>query len=286
MTPLRDEDAGRHGADSAPPKMPWWTNGRVRLSLLLACLAVAIFALLGGSTGFSLSSGRNALDSGRSCVPPTPPLAKVSESELRDLHAGLLEMMAPLARARYAWGTVAPKATWSDEQPLGLRSAVHSSRPAEWLWPASFEMRSWTVDPKPPPAQEDIGADVFMFADSAEARGFFVEASSARCHRDGVEGSAPEPPQAHTLAWVNPDDAAEEDVFLLRVRACIASSSSGRENAHHQPLSVRPDSRGPPRSRARSRTRAASTRLDTSLPGIPPTIAADAHSSSCVSSSE
>ena len=76
----------------------------------------------------------------------------------------------PLAPKRYAWGTVTPYEPWSDAQPSGLRSAVHSGRPAEWLWPASFEMRSWSIDPQLKPARDDIGADVFMFADSAQAR--------------------------------------------------------------------------------------------------------------------
>jgi hypothetical protein len=215
MAAPRNEDTGEQGADEAPAPPPWWTSGRLRLCLLLACLGVSIVALLSNVRVFSSSTG-DAIASGQLCMPATPPLTEASVSQLKELHAGLLEMMAPLARARYAWGTVTPAEAWSDEQPSGLRSAVHSGRPAKWLWPASFEMRSWTVDPQLTSALEDVGADVFMFANSAQARSFFMEASNARCHRDGVEGSAPQPPEAHTLAWVNPDAAAEEDVFLLR----------------------------------------------------------------------
>jgi hypothetical protein len=180
--------------------------------LLLACLAAAILALLAGGSGFSSSSSGTAAGTGRSCAPATPPLAQASVSELRELHASLLAMMEPLSRTRYAYGIAAPEAAWFDESPSNLRSSLL----ADGNWPASFEMRSWVVDPQNSSAYEDVGADVFMFADAAQARSYFIQASSARCHRDGVEGSGSRPPLAHTLAWLNPDDAAEEDVFLLR----------------------------------------------------------------------
>jgi hypothetical protein len=213
MAAPRNEDTGEHDAATL---LPWWTSGRLRLGLLLACLGVSIVAVLSNGARVFSSSTRNAIASGHFCVPATPPLAEASVSQLKELHAGLLAMMAPLARSRYAWGTVTPDAVWSDESPSALRSVARSSRPGEWQWPASFEMRSWTADPQLTSARDDVAADVFMFADPLQARRFFTEASSARCHRDGVEGSPPQPPQAHTLAWVNPDNAAEEDVFLLR----------------------------------------------------------------------
>jgi hypothetical protein len=216
MAAARDEDIGEHGAEDAPAPLPWWTSGKLRLSLLLACLGVSIVVLLSNGARVFSSSTRDAIASGHLCMPATPPLAEASVSQLKELHTGLLAMMAPLARSRYAWGTVTPEEVWSDQSPSALNSSARSSGPDEWQWPASFEMRSWTADPQLTSEQDDVAADVFMFADSLQAHRFFTEASNARCHRDGVEGSAPQPPQAHTLAWVNPDDAAEEDVFLLR----------------------------------------------------------------------
>jgi hypothetical protein len=218
MTSVSDEDAGRHGAGGAPgaegtpATMPWWTSARLRLSLLLACLAAAIVALLAGGSGFSSSSSGTAIGAGRSCAPAPPPLAQASVGQLRDLHASLLAMMEPLSRTRYAYGIAEPQAAWFDESPSNLRSSLL----ADGDWPAGFEMRSWVVDPQLTSAYEDVGADVFMFAGAAQARSYFTQASSARCHRDGVEGSSSRPPLAHTLAWVNPDDATEEDIFLLR----------------------------------------------------------------------
>jgi hypothetical protein len=218
MTSVSDEDAGRHGtgsapsAEDAPATMPWWTNARLRLSLLLACLAAAIAVLLAGGSGFSSSSSGTAIGTPHSCVPVTPQLAQASVSELRDLHASLLAMMEPLSRTRYAYGIAAPQAAWLDESPSNLRSSVL----ADGNWPAAFEMRSWVVDPQLKSAYEDVGADVFMFAGAPQARSFFIQASSARCHRAGVEGSASRPLLARTLTWVNPDKAAEEDIFLLR----------------------------------------------------------------------
>lgn len=218
MTSVGDEDASRHSADGAPgaegtpATMPWWTSAGLRLSLLLACLAAAIVALLASGSDFSSSSSGTARGTGHSCTPVPPPLAQASVGELRRLHASLLEMMEPLSRTRYAYGIAAPEAAWFDESPSNLKSSLLP----DGNWPAGFEMRSWVVNPQHTPAYEDVGADVFMFAGAAQARSYFIQAISARCHRDGVEGSASRPPLAHTLTWVNPDDAAEEDVFLLR----------------------------------------------------------------------
>ncbi len=100
-----------------------------------------------------------------------------------------------------------PEDMWSDDLPLRLSS----SRLADGLWPAGYEMRWWTRD-------YDVGADALMFPGVRQAREFFEEAASADCHRAGTQQPALLPPQARNLAWVNPDGAKEDDVFLLRGR--------------------------------------------------------------------
>jgi hypothetical protein len=187
-----------------------WSHSAFRLSVLLACLGIAILALLARNGSSSTSAHRVIV--ARPCTPATPPLAEASWSALESLRRQLLTAMAPLAPTRYVYGTAAPEAAWLDTPA----SKPSLTRLPDGLWPASYEMRSWTVDPQRRSVQEDIGAEVFVFADAAQADSFFVEASSAYCHRDGVEGSASSPPQARTLTWINPDNAAQEDVFIQR----------------------------------------------------------------------
>jgi hypothetical protein len=96
---------------------------------------------------------------------------------------------------------------WSDDSPLQPRSA----RSADGPWPAGYELRWWTRN-------YDVVADVLVFSAARQAREFFEDAASTDCHRAGRQRPARWPPLARNLAWVNPDDAKEDDVFLLRGR--------------------------------------------------------------------
>jgi hypothetical protein len=77
-------------------------------------------------------------------------------------------------------------------------------------WPASYEIRQWSG------AGDNVATDVFEFADVQQAQRFFADAGASRCHRRGRSSSAAEPPNAQILTWVNPDNAAQSDVLLLR----------------------------------------------------------------------
>ncbi len=127
--------------------------------------------------------------------------------ELVELRAGLLRVFALSGGRRYAGGIVTPEDMWSDDLPLRLRS----TRLANGLWQSGYEMRWWTRD-------YDVGADTFVFGETRRAREFFGEAASTDCHRVGVVWPALSPPRARNLAWVNPDHARQNDVFLLRGR--------------------------------------------------------------------
>ena len=134
------------------------------------------------------------------CVPVAPPpLQSVSWRQLVSLRASVLGVMAPLSRSRYAWGSVPAEVVWTDDSPQAIRASE-----SDGLWRGSFEMRSWVTDPQLAPEQDDIVADVFVFADSAEARRFFAEASGTRCHRDGSEQPASRPPGAATWCGSTP----------------------------------------------------------------------------------
>lgn len=131
---------------------------------------------------------------------------------IADLGAELRTVMRLQASSLYAWGIISPDGAWLDNTPLNLRA----SELAHGLWPASYEMRTWSTDPWLAPRRDDVVADVFMFASPGQAGRFFTEASGTRCHRDGSERSTSRPLQGRDLTWVNPDGVAQEDVFLLR----------------------------------------------------------------------
>jgi hypothetical protein len=239
----RREDAGEPGALEQRTPLPWWANSRLRLSSLLLYLGLAVIGLLTSGTHILSGSGGSANASG-TCVPRTPPLVRVPLSEIERLRMALRVVMAPIARYRYAWGTVSVDQPWLDETPQSL--AV--SRLAGGLWPASYEMRSWAANPGLAMRGDDIGADAFMFAAPDEAQRFFMQASDVSCHRQGGAWSPLRPPRARELLWVNPDDVLEQDVLLQRGRYVYRIVVVGRQS--------------PPALPARSETRAAVATAD------------------------
>ncbi len=183
------------------------------------CLGAAIVLLLGTRTsllgavgvgGGGNAEGRvgNAVRASMWCIAHRlPALAGADIEELVELRRGPLAVFESSGGRRYAGGIVTPEDMWSDDSPLRVRS----SRLADGLWPAGYEMRWWTRD-------YDVGADALLFGEAREAREFFEEAASTYCHRAGVVWPALSPPRARNLTWVNPDDAQQTDVFLLSGR--------------------------------------------------------------------
>jgi hypothetical protein len=199
------------GRDTPPP-LAWWASQRVRLPSLLACLGAAIVALLGTRTSLlgavGIGGGGSAEGVSTWCVPrglPAP--AGADLHELLELHAGVAAVFKFSGGRRYAAGVVTPDFMWSDDLPLRLRA----SRLADGLWPAGIEMRWWARN-------YNVVADALAFPGARGARAFFEEASSGDCRRSAAERPALSPPGARNLAWVNPDGAKQDDVFLLRGR--------------------------------------------------------------------
>ena len=179
---------------------------RVRLALLLVLLALALLGMTSSRSGIfsSTAQGSHPL---RTCFGDLPALATAGLGEIVQLRAALLPVMAPLAHGRYYQvGIAAPQDAFSDDSPL----AVRSSRLPEGGWPASFEMRAWAL------AGGDVAGDVFVFATEAQARAFFEKATSTRCRHAGTEMAVSTPYGARDLAWINPDDVAQLDVYLVR----------------------------------------------------------------------
>lgn len=235
MTPdQRREHADQPIVHAREPATPWWSARRIRLAALLLCLALCVLALLGSHNG-AISVGSASTSPSRGACPPDspPPLRTVSLAGLASLRASLLPVMQPLARARYAWGIVPAEVAWTDNPPSSIRSSK-----IDGLWPGSYEMLSWTTDPQLAPAQDDLGASVFLFANATEASRFFAEAATTRCHRDGVERAAARPSGARNLIWVNPDGPTQEDVFLLRSSRVYRVSDVRPQNDARGPTSA------------------------------------------------
>lgn len=197
--------------DPTPPapretarRSPVWARPGVRLAALLACLA----ALIGVAADRYVGSASGSSSAGSSsCVSShLPTVAEVGVYRLADLRAGLLGVVARAGGSRYAAGTAEPSAPWSDAPP----QPPGRTRGADGRWPAAYEIRQWSSE------GDDVASDAFEFTSDSQASRFFDEASKARCHRAGASSSAIDPPQARILTWVNPDQAPEADVLLLR----------------------------------------------------------------------
>lgn len=196
-----NQSVGRE-PEASTPRGRWWLDSRIRLGVLLACLAVAVLALFNGSGVFSAASTAAA---GSECSSaPTPRLAETSLNGLLRLRAASLGVIAPVSPRIYSVGSVAPDVAWTDDPPVTLRA----SRQASGLWPASWEIRVWTSE------RDDLVVDAFAFAGAAEAGRFLALASGAHCHRSALAAPAQEPAGARNLTWVNPDGPTQEDVFL------------------------------------------------------------------------
>ncbi|SRR5579875_133476 len=183
-----------------------WRQRHPRLPLLLACLVVALLALVANTVRLSLLATASFGSSASACPSAEPPaLASVGLAGIVQLRASLLPVVEAAGGKRYRWGTVSAQSAWSDDPPQPL--AVSGERNGRWL--ASYEIREWA------PAGYEVTADVYRFADARAARGFFAAAASDRCHRGGVVSPAA-PPHARNLTWLNPDNFAQADVFLLR----------------------------------------------------------------------
>lgn len=197
------------------------------------CLVAAIVSLLGTRTSLLDTAGIGGSGSARGastwCAPRgLPPLASTDRGDLLQLRDGLLRVFAVTRGRGYSGGVIAPEDMWSDNSPLGPRA----SRLADGRWPAGYEVRWWT-------RYYDLVADVLVLRTPHRALAFFEQVASSDCHRDGAQQPAPWPPRAHNLAWLNPDHAPQNDVFLLRGRrvyrvAAVRLDDAPKETARVQ----------------------------------------------------
>jgi hypothetical protein len=215
--------------------LAWLTYGPVRLALLLALLTLlAVYALAARTSVFGSTSAVVGGDVGLAAncpSQPVPSVETVSRATLRGLREDLRGVMFGRERRLYEQGVATPRSAWSDSEP-----GKHTALPAGARDPGGYEMRWWAA------GNDDVVADVFVFADTSRARAFFERTSSTRCRTASMTLAASSPPGGRDLVWLNPDNLAQEDVYLLRgqrvyrvavvlARAGSTSTSASRKSA-------------------------------------------------------
>jgi hypothetical protein len=193
---------------SGPP--PWWSRSELRLTVLLSLLGgVAILWLLTSAGELRGSAGgggghRVAVDR-LWCVPgDLPQPVAIDRAELRELYLGLSAVVPRPAAARQAEGVAAAEDMWSDDAPQTQNDETVGGR-----WPGAYEIRA-------PTRHYTVVADGLVFASARVARAFFAMAASTLCRSKAQSEPVSYLSGARNLAWINPDEAEQNDVFLLR----------------------------------------------------------------------
>jgi hypothetical protein len=169
------------------------------LLCILAGLTAYLVAAPGGPFGSAGGSGN-----GPCSHEASPKVIQVPASYLSGLRRSVLAALPRRIGRLYEEGTITSANAWSDDLPSPPTTSPGSLRPA------GYEMRWWA------PNGDDVVADVFVFANSAQARRFVGEAGNARCRALGWQMPASWPAGAYNLRWVNPERVVQADVFLAR----------------------------------------------------------------------
>jgi hypothetical protein len=119
----------------------------------------------------------------------------------------------------YGLGVVDSEEPWSDSEP----QRHFSSRGEKTRVSGAFEMRWWA------PNGDDIVADAFAFSTTQRAQDFFARATSQRCRLAGEQAAVSLPVGARDIAWINPDDARQIDVYFIRRRRVYRIADAPRE---------------------------------------------------------
>ncbi len=200
-----------------PPRRRVLTRPRpLLLWLLLACLAGLVAHLVLNTGG----SGAPAAELTGACAGQGAPQAvRVPPGDLGGLRAAVARVLPDRVGRLYEEGTIASEAVWTDSDPVG--PTVDPGEPR----PGGYEIRWWA------PNGDDLVADVLVFANPRSAARFLQLAAAPRCDHSSLAASAARPPLARNLAWTNPDDVAEADVFLARGSRVyrVADAPAGQE---------------------------------------------------------
>lgn len=214
-------------------RIPLWANQRARLMMPLACLAVLVINLVTTSWNGFLGIGnpsQSRTDGAWAVGCPArdaPSVASVSPGYIAELQADMESVMRGRHGRLYSLGVVTSENAWSDNYPQPGVTLPKTAR-----IPGAYEIRWWA------PNRDDVVADVFVFAQTGQARRFFERASSARCRPASAATSTSSPPNAQNLMWRNPDDVFQEDVYLLRANRVYRVSDVRARSGQRTPSSI------------------------------------------------
>jgi len=167
----------------------------------LACLAGLIAYLV-----ITDVAGNGPARNGACPNAGAPEVVRLAPATLSPLRGQVAAVLPQRFGRLYEEGTVTARSAFSDAEPAPPPLSSTALRPG------GYEMRWWA------PNGDDIAADVFVFSSPGEAQRFLQRAVDPRCRNSGQEMSAPNPFQAHNLAWINPDGFAQADVLFARGR--------------------------------------------------------------------
>jgi hypothetical protein len=175
----------------------WGAWRTARLGMLLACLAglIAYLAWPGASTPklAACVGGHGA-----------PEVSRVPAHYLSGLRESVARVVPERLARLYEEGTIIAQSAWSDEEPSPPPVSPAAKRPA------GYEMRWWA------PNGDDVVADVLSFASPKAAGRYVALAGAERCRMHARRHAPAGPPRVSNLTWLNPDGAAEADVYMRR----------------------------------------------------------------------
>ena len=193
--------------------MPRLTGQRVRLSVLLVCLGLAVLGLVKSRSNFFTESSGTSAGIGASRTARTecaigalPPVVSVHLDQLAELRASLLQIIATVGGQRASGGVMTPRRMWLGSTPQRVRL----SRSPDGLWPGGYEIRQWA------PGGNYIVVDVLLFARPNQARGYFDQFTNRRCNNATTQSAASRPPHARNLIAYELSSATSYFVFLTR----------------------------------------------------------------------
>ncbi|HXD55558.1 MAG TPA: hypothetical protein VN618_12440 [Solirubrobacteraceae bacterium] len=196
----------------------------VRLGVLLVILAaaVAVLILRGGNGSDRSPASACASESA------APEVRSVRPSELSKLREELDRLVPDRIARLYEEGTVSSTAAWNDQEPAPPAVSPTARRPD------AYEMRWWA------PNGDDVVGDIFVFADAGAAKRYLALATSTRCRSKASRALASTTPEAVNLSWLNPDGAAQADVYFARGPRVyrLADAPAGQHGGEIRPGSL------------------------------------------------
>ncbi len=191
------------------------------IGALLLCLWFLVPRLLsGGILGWERHGDAASSDAWAPGCPArgVPPVESVRPAYLASLRVEVAETMHGRHGALYGAGVVDSEEPWSDSEPQ--RHFI--SRSKDGRIPGAFEIRWWA------PNGDDIVVDAFAFGTTQQAQDFFARAASQRCRDAGEQTTVSSPVGAKDVAWINPEDARQVDVYLIRGRRVYRIADASR----------------------------------------------------------